>query len=322
MSAWESTRTPSLRKSASCSIIALRNNSESPILSSSATVHSPSVDWSLLKEPHGGRLRQRPLPFTHSRGHYRVVCTSRPYALLRSPLCGTDDDRDAAPAKPSRYGRIDAQPNLLAEPHYLGERVEVDPAPIGELREGVDPTLDGARRDVEDSPASRLKGRDHSPQGTFDVPNVVQDADGESFIETLPESRPGRQPLQPSLHARQPLPIQALPRVTQHLRRSVHRDRPSAAACHRNGVIPRPAADLQHGMAALEYVTQEVVDSRLFSGPKRTTKGNAEKSLVKVRIPAGVIRPKPQRTAHLPNTLPLTPSGPVGISGVAGLWLT
>src|SRR5829696_6719511 len=70
MSAWESTRTPSLRKSASCSIIALRNNSESPILSSSATVHSPSVDWSLLKEPDGGRLRQRPLPFTHSRGHY------------------------------------------------------------------------------------------------------------------------------------------------------------------------------------------------------------------------------------------------------------
>src|SRR5215217_7639230 len=73
MSAWESTRTPSLRKSASCSIIALRNNSESPILSSSATVHSPSVDWSLLKEPHGGRLRQRPLPFTHSRGHYLVI---------------------------------------------------------------------------------------------------------------------------------------------------------------------------------------------------------------------------------------------------------
>src|SRR5829696_9202334 len=71
MSAWESTRTPSLRKSASCSIIALRNNSESPILGSSATVHSPSVDWSLLKEPHGGRLRQRPLPFTHSRGHYQ-----------------------------------------------------------------------------------------------------------------------------------------------------------------------------------------------------------------------------------------------------------
>src|SRR5215218_6165337 len=70
MSDWESTRTPSLRKSASCSIIALRNNSESPILSSSATVHSPSVDWSLLKEPHGGRLRQQPLPFTHSRGHY------------------------------------------------------------------------------------------------------------------------------------------------------------------------------------------------------------------------------------------------------------
>src|SRR5215216_5873840 len=70
MSAWESTRTPSLRKSASCSIIALRNSSESPILSSSATVHPPSVDWSLLKEPHGGRLRQQPLPFTHLRGHY------------------------------------------------------------------------------------------------------------------------------------------------------------------------------------------------------------------------------------------------------------
>src|SRR5215203_4438987 len=30
-----------------------------------------SVDWSLLKEPHGGRLRQQPLPFTHLRGHYR-----------------------------------------------------------------------------------------------------------------------------------------------------------------------------------------------------------------------------------------------------------
>src|SRR5215203_6699450 len=29
-----------------------------------------SVDWSLLKEPHGGRLRQQPLPFTHLRGHY------------------------------------------------------------------------------------------------------------------------------------------------------------------------------------------------------------------------------------------------------------
>src|SRR5919112_1579858 len=72
MSAWDSIRTPSLRKSASCSIIALRNNSESPILSSSATVHSPSVDWSLLKEPHGGRLRQQPLLFTHSRGHYPI----------------------------------------------------------------------------------------------------------------------------------------------------------------------------------------------------------------------------------------------------------
>src|SRR5215218_7257182 len=80
MSDWESTRTPSLRKSASCSIIALRNNSESPILSSSATVHSPSVDWSLLKEPHGGRLRQQPLPFTHSPGHY----------LSDEPLCSAE----------------------------------------------------------------------------------------------------------------------------------------------------------------------------------------------------------------------------------------
>src|ERR671913_428089 len=70
MSACDSSRTPSLRKSASWSIIALRNNSESPILSSSAIVHSPSVDWSLLKEPHGGRIRQQRLPFTHSRGHY------------------------------------------------------------------------------------------------------------------------------------------------------------------------------------------------------------------------------------------------------------
>jgi hypothetical protein len=33
----------------------------------------PSVDWSLLKEPHGGRLRQQPSPFTHLRGHYRVL---------------------------------------------------------------------------------------------------------------------------------------------------------------------------------------------------------------------------------------------------------
>jgi hypothetical protein len=31
-----------------------------PILRSSATVHPPSVDWSLPKEPHGGRLRQQP----------------------------------------------------------------------------------------------------------------------------------------------------------------------------------------------------------------------------------------------------------------------
>jgi hypothetical protein len=31
---------------------------------------SPSVDWSLLKEPHGGRLRQQSLLFTHLRGHY------------------------------------------------------------------------------------------------------------------------------------------------------------------------------------------------------------------------------------------------------------
>jgi hypothetical protein len=38
MSAWESIRMPSLRKAASCSIIALRNSSESPILSSSAIV--------------------------------------------------------------------------------------------------------------------------------------------------------------------------------------------------------------------------------------------------------------------------------------------
>src|SRR5215208_2891886 len=59
MSAWESTRTPSFRKPASCSIIALRSSSESPILSSSAIVSSISVAWSLPKEPHGGRPRQR-----------------------------------------------------------------------------------------------------------------------------------------------------------------------------------------------------------------------------------------------------------------------
>src|SRR5215211_9050278 len=93
MSAWESTRTPSLRKSASCSIIALRNNSESPILSSSATVHSPSVDWSLLKEPHGGRPRQQPLPFTHSRGHYRHHLGQLPRlaAVDRGPRRGGRD---------------------------------------------------------------------------------------------------------------------------------------------------------------------------------------------------------------------------------------
>src|SRR5215207_11759001 len=57
-----------------------------------------SVDWSLLKEPHGGRLRQQPLPFTHLRGHYRrrreevsnkltvLVATSRTDA---SPLSNT-----------------------------------------------------------------------------------------------------------------------------------------------------------------------------------------------------------------------------------------
>src|SRR5215203_3401239 len=79
MRAWESTRTPSLRKSTSCSIVALRNSSESPILSSSAiVVSSCSVDWSLPKEPHGGRLRQQPLSLTHSRGHYpaRVAVSS------------------------------------------------------------------------------------------------------------------------------------------------------------------------------------------------------------------------------------------------------
>src|SRR5215204_2112844 len=96
MSAWESTRTPSLRKSASCSIIALRNNSESPILSSSATVHSPSVDWSLLKEPHGGRLRQRPLPFTHSRGHY----LKGPYRVISETIVA-----DERPPSPNRGRR-------------------------------------------------------------------------------------------------------------------------------------------------------------------------------------------------------------------------
>src|SRR5829696_7275794 len=91
MCAWESTLTPSLRKSVSRSIIALRNNSESPILSSSATVHPPSVDWSLQKEPHGGRLRQRPLPFTHSRGHYRRRADSN-----RLPLLITSDQSGVA----------------------------------------------------------------------------------------------------------------------------------------------------------------------------------------------------------------------------------
>src|SRR5215218_8407159 len=98
MSAWESTRTPSLRKSASCSIIALRNNSESPILSSSATVHSPSVDWSLLKEPHVGRLRQRPLPFTHSRGHYRWECLHGAYSFYSGSLEDCPDDGVSVPA--------------------------------------------------------------------------------------------------------------------------------------------------------------------------------------------------------------------------------
>src|SRR5215203_5081582 len=77
MRAWESTRTPSLRKSTSCSIVALRNSSESPILSSSAIVSSCSVDWSLPKEPHGGRLRQQPLSLTHSRGHYPASSRER-----------------------------------------------------------------------------------------------------------------------------------------------------------------------------------------------------------------------------------------------------
>ena len=38
MSAWKSTHTPSFKKPASCSIIALRSSSEGPILSSSAIV--------------------------------------------------------------------------------------------------------------------------------------------------------------------------------------------------------------------------------------------------------------------------------------------
>ena len=49
-----------------------RKSSVSPILSSSAIVmvSSYSVDWSLPKEPHGGRPRQRPRFLTHLRGHY------------------------------------------------------------------------------------------------------------------------------------------------------------------------------------------------------------------------------------------------------------
>jgi hypothetical protein len=38
MSAWESTRTPPFKKAASYSIIALRNNPESPILSRSSAI--------------------------------------------------------------------------------------------------------------------------------------------------------------------------------------------------------------------------------------------------------------------------------------------
>src|SRR5215212_2292689 len=86
MSASESTLRPSFKKLASCSIMALGNSSESPILSSSATVRSPSLDWSLLKEPHGGRLRRRPSSFTHLRGHYPVY-PSLALGLPRRATC-------------------------------------------------------------------------------------------------------------------------------------------------------------------------------------------------------------------------------------------
>src|SRR5215213_1340753 len=91
MSAWESTLTPSLRKLASCSIIALRNSSESPILSSSATVYSFWVDWSLPKEPHGGRPRQQlrllhtPRDSTERRDQQRYTLPRLLISFLFSP---------------------------------------------------------------------------------------------------------------------------------------------------------------------------------------------------------------------------------------------
>src|SRR5215217_2243331 len=135
MSAWESTRTPSLRKSASCSIIALRNNSESPILSSSATVHSPSVDWSLLKEPHGGRLRQWPLPFTHSRGHYPSSSSLRESALLLRVLLTSFGENPVHALEAvmnsirnslgMRETEIAKEPSLLWNPHFYAIFIQV-----------------------------------------------------------------------------------------------------------------------------------------------------------------------------------------------------
>src|SRR5918997_5308040 len=91
MSAWESTRMPSLRKPASCSIIALRNSSESPILSSSAIVLGPSysVDWSLPIGTTRWPSSSTAPTLTHSSGLYLELLELRPRVGAReAPVDG------------------------------------------------------------------------------------------------------------------------------------------------------------------------------------------------------------------------------------------
>ena len=64
----------------------------------------------------------------------------------------------------------------------------------------------------------------------------------------------------------------------------------------------------------LEYAVQEVVDGRLFPGPKRAANEGVEEPLVEAGIPAGVIGPKPlMLTPGAPSatTAAVRPPGPL-----------
>jgi hypothetical protein len=70
MSAWESTRTPSLSKSGSCSILALRSSSLSPILSLSAIVVLSIRLLGHFRRNHTMAVFVNGPCFAHFPGHY------------------------------------------------------------------------------------------------------------------------------------------------------------------------------------------------------------------------------------------------------------